>query len=397
VIFIFYPSHILGGAELLLIRLANDLYNSGYEVGIVDIQNGWISENINNSHIETIYIGKEKVLLPNNATLITTSNFIYSLDNYFERSNTKLLFWTVQPYNVIISMPYINRYKILEKIIFTRFKNFYDNEVICKPKQLLSELIKSNSIVAMDNACNIVLNKNYGLNYQKFLPVYVYSKNSYSFSPLEEKIQLVWLGRIDNEFKKYILIKLISDIVDSNFFHRVNLNIIGEGEGLVEVKKFCENLNNVNFLGTLRKNELQSVLSQANIGFAMGTSALDIANLGIPTILLDFSYQPINFYKYRWIFEAENYDLGRDIKLLSCNQISSMKSLNEVLNQLVEEQARLGGLCKDYVEKNHTANISLKKIDKYFTESNFSIDDLYNYMKYRPIWLTIRKYIKGRR
>ena len=135
-IFIFYPSHILGGAELLLIRLANDLYNSGYEVGIVDVQNGWISENINNSHIETIYIGKEKVLLPNNATLITTSNFIYSLDNYFERSNTKLLFWTVQPYNVIISMPYINRYKILEKIIFTRFKNFFDNEVICKPKQL---------------------------------------------------------------------------------------------------------------------------------------------------------------------------------------------------------------------------------------------------------------------
>ena len=68
--------------------------------------------------------------------------------------------------------------------------------------------------------------------------------------------------------------------------------------GLVEVKKFCENLNNVNFLGTLRNNQLQSVLSQANIGFAMGTSALDIANLGIPTILLDFSYQPINFYKY---------------------------------------------------------------------------------------------------
>lgn len=396
-IFIFYPSHILGGAELLLIRLANDLYKSGYEVGIVDVQNGWISENIQNSNIKTIYIGKEKVLLPDNATLITTSNFIYSLDNHFKRSNTKLLFWTVQPYNVIISMPYIHRYEILEKIIFTRLEGFYNHEVIHKPKQLLSKLIASNSIVAMDNVCNIVLKKNYGLEYHRFLPIYIYSKEIYNRSALGEKFQLLWLGRIDNEFKKHILIKLISDIQDCDFFHKIHLNIVGEGDGLDEVKNFCKNLNNIRFLGTLRGNQLESVLAQTNIGFAMGTSALDIANLGIPTVLLDFSYQPIYFYKYRWIFEAENFDLGRDIALLSFEQLNNMKSLNEVLIELIEGQENLGALCKDYVERNHTENITLKKVDKYLMESKFSMDNLYENMKYRPIWLTIKKYIKGNR
>lgn len=396
-IFIFYPSHILGGAELLLSRLASDLCKAGYQVSLIDIPKGWISENINNSYIKTIYIGKEKVLLPDNATLITTSNFIYLLDSYFERSNTKLLFWTVQPYNVVVSMPYIHRYKILEKIIFTRFKSFYDNEVIRKPKKLLSELITSNSIVAMDNACDIVLNKNYGLAYRRFLPVYIHSKEAYSLSLLEKNIQVLWLGRVDNEFKKYILMKLISDIQNSDFSRKIHLNIIGEGDGLDELKQFCKNIDNIKFLGTLRDKQLEGVLAQSNIGFAMGTSALDMANRGIPTVLLDFSYQPIHFYKYRWIFEAENFDLGRDIALLSFEQLNNMKSFDEVLSELIEEQPNLGALCKDYVEKNHNVDTVLKKVDNYLMESRFSMNNLYENMKYRPIWLTIKKYVKGRR
>ena len=47
-IYIFYPSNIMGGAEYLLIKTANLLYNNNYDVGVIDFENGWVSKNINN-------------------------------------------------------------------------------------------------------------------------------------------------------------------------------------------------------------------------------------------------------------------------------------------------------------------------------------------------------------
>ena len=46
----------------------------------------------------------------------------------------------------------------------------------------------------------------------------------------------------------------------------------------------------------------------------MGTSAIEGARLGIPTILLDYSYKSINgFYKYEFIYEKEGFSLGKKL------------------------------------------------------------------------------------
>ncbi len=54
-IYIFYPSSIMGGAEYLLARTANLLYNNGFNVGLVDIEGGWLSANINNMEKKNYY------------------------------------------------------------------------------------------------------------------------------------------------------------------------------------------------------------------------------------------------------------------------------------------------------------------------------------------------------
>ena len=138
-IYIFYPSHILGGAELLLIRLANDLHAAGYVVCIIDIKNGWISKNIENVNIKILYLTNKKLILSDDGILITTANYLYSLDRYFSPSKTKLLFWTVQPYNVIIRIPHINKINFFKKLPLDFIKEFYLN-IVLKARLKLSNI-----------------------------------------------------------------------------------------------------------------------------------------------------------------------------------------------------------------------------------------------------------------
>ncbi|HGH3665493.1 TPA: hypothetical protein ACJK7M_001384, partial [Acinetobacter baumannii] len=51
-IYFFYPSKIMGGAEYLMINSANLLANSGLNVGVIDIEEGWIINNIQNDLIK---------------------------------------------------------------------------------------------------------------------------------------------------------------------------------------------------------------------------------------------------------------------------------------------------------------------------------------------------------
>ncbi len=98
-IYLFYPSRILGGAELLILRTASLLKNSGFDVAIIDIENGWISNQVKTQKkdISLKYIYNEKIKLEDDSILITTANFKFKLDDFFEESSAKVIFWVVQP------------------------------------------------------------------------------------------------------------------------------------------------------------------------------------------------------------------------------------------------------------------------------------------------------------
>ena len=53
------------------------------------------------------------------------------------------------------------------------------------------------------------------------------------------------------------------------------------------------------------------LLNEIDILMAMGTSALEGARLGIPTILLDIAYNEVrDGYNYQWINERDGFTLG---------------------------------------------------------------------------------------
>ena len=388
-IYIFYPSNIMGGAEYLLIRTAHLLKNNGFNVGVIDIKGGWLSENTNNGIKKKYFLGNKKIKLEDGDFLITTANLMYKLDIYFEKSNSKVLLWTVQPYNIVINLP-----KILHRTPF--FKKINHNYLSYKNpihKKILESIIEKNGVVAMDGECNNIIFKNYELNYTSFLPIFVDTK---SFSNSEKNrinsdyMKIVWLGRIDLEFKIHILKKTLLDI-ESLKGKNIVFDIIGNGPGLNDLKFFVQNNLNykVNFLGEIENNNLSHIISGYDLGFAMGTSALDLASKKIPTILLDFSYYQIINYKYRWIFETHEYTLGRDISFLSCEDIELMRNMQEVFNDISKSKSIISQKCFDYVYRMHSSESVLEKLKFYISTSQFTLEDVYEYRSRKPFWSII--------
>ena len=65
----------------------------------------------------------------------------------------------------------------------------------------------------------------------------------------------------------------------------------------------------------------------------MGTSVLDSACLGIPSVVLDYSYVEINGYpNYNWIYNEKNYSLTEEL-----NSTHLSKDFNFSLSSLIKE------------------------------------------------------------
>jgi hypothetical protein len=379
-----------------MINSANLLINSGLSVGIIDVEDGWVVNNIKNHLIKKEYIiYGEKFQLKDEDILITTANYLYKLDNYFMKSDARVIFWVVQPYNVVMKLP-----EFLNKNIFMRrIGSFYVSKKIQGHKKNLELIITKNGIVSMDGECNRILKINYGLNYKKYLPIFIESKKL-----LKENISrssngilnIVWLGRIDLEFKIHILKKVLIDLngVKKKLNNKFIFNIIGTGPGIDELINFTNYLDfEVNFLNELKDDNLSFVLERSDLGFAMGTSALEIGAKKVPVVLLDFSYDDVNNYNYRWIFETNDYILGRDINLLTKKDISFMKPMEFILKELNETHLDLSQRCYDYIFDSHSSESISSKMIKCISDTHLTMADIYDYRGTKPIWNKFSYYL----
>ena len=394
-IYFFYPSKITGGAEYLMVRMANLLSEHKYDVGVVDIEGGWIQENINNDGIYKIIFSKNKIKLNKNDVLITTSNFMYKLDFYFCKSEAKVLFWTVQPYNIVMRFPKLSVSSCFINII----GEFY---LKCKKpshRYNLDSIISRNGIVSMDGECDKILHFFYKLNYKNFLPIFIENEKfdkKMERSLYTKNLRLIWLGRIDLEFKIHILKKVLLDLNELRFEYHLSFDIVGDGPGLDDLKYFVE--NNIDFkvlfLKELRGEELNKRIKENDIGLAMGTSALDLAANGIATILLDFSYAKVDFYKYQWIYEAKDYTLGRDISFIDINEINEMKYLNEMIIELNDNRENLSKSCFEYVLENHSSQNAVSSFITLISELELSLVNVYEYKSSKPFWIEVDHFFK---
>lgn len=217
----------------------------------------------------------------------------------------------------------------------------------------------------------------------------------------QDKLKVVWLGRFEY-FKNPAIKKVynaLSNLVNKYKEMKIEFDLIGYGRKEYEkdVRKYVKTDNRleVKYLGKIFPDKLHEVLAQYDVGVAMGTSALHIASMKIPTILVDASDEKhISQIKGCWLNEAPTGFLGEGIYADICGYgIETRRNLLTLFEELLNygtQSGLIGEKCYEYIHKYYDRNKIMPQIIDAWTSSTFSPADMEVY-RHLPIERLIRR------
>lgn len=383
-ILFFFPYKGIGGVPVLFARLAKFLAEEmDKDVAVLDFEDGTLTNLVKDcKKVKTIPFkyGTSTKIDPD-CYFVAQSMCPHSLPHELNFSpNANIIFWTLYPYNFYPTLPMqlLRSYQFKSKSVYKFICNYLLRSYYKNTLEFLRILYENRAVLFMDGTtAKLTKALGIGLDNPTFLPVPVDIKETIRTpqsrsvgNGFSKKITAAWLGRLC-DFKIHPLIYTVKQLSQAAIDTDTKIEFILIGAGSEEKKLNAilryENPNfHITRYGELAKTQLDEFLQhKVNLLFAMGTSALEGARLGIPTILLDLSYFPIsNKYKFKWIFEAEQFSLGESIE----DGIENKNTAHDIVSQFLLDCDSLSLKCRDYVLKHHSlsviANNFLKHLEK---------------------------------
>lgn len=150
--------------------------------------------------------------------------------------------------------------------------------------------------------------------------------------------RVMWVGRVDSDFKVLPLIRVIRDVssaVKSDFFEQgVEFLIVGSGDGIDLVHQEVARTKNIEFkfIEWVSIEKLDDILIGVDMLFAMGASALQGASRGTPTVVVQpFSNKSQEVENiYRWIHRTVGHSLG-EFPWFPCKPVQSNCSFEALM------------------------------------------------------------------
>ncbi len=387
----FFPYHVTSGVPVLFSRMANEIaqHNSDIDIYVIDYGNGAMSRNLMNySNIKLLpFYDGVSISPPEDAVLVMQSILPYSIrPELVILPNTRLVFWNLHPDCLIPSLipfPYFRNFQNKNFKFYSFLARTLFKTLVFKLSDFVDFAIKKKALWFMDQT-NLNKTKKYlftNIPDVDFVPVPALG-SSVIKDPITTKKDIVnftWVGRLC-DFKSYILIYTINKLSALAFKHKkkIQYTIIGDGPFKNKLSDLDVNHNwfRLEILGSLKLNVLDSyLLENTDVLTAMGTSALEGAKFGIPTILLDISYFPVKGdYIFKWLHETKNYDLGHDITKLDIQE--GNLSLNIMFDDILFNYNILSKKTIDYFINNHEMKTVMDKFILKVKESEMKFSDI---------------------
>jgi len=372
-LYFFYPSRVIGGVEVLFVRLADRLSAEGFLVTVLDYEDGIYSSFQFRSSIQLVSVSsKKKVSIDKDSILISPMSDLERFEKYLSiNSEAFILFWFLQPYNLVQFLPRVftksqkkNRslLKFINKIVFFRYHG--------NVRELLLEVYHKNALLFMDSNVKEFNEYFYDIVFEKpvfiRIPVEIDRVKKRKDVDQLDLIKFVWVGRLKEDVIS-IFRYVVNDIhgIHNTLGLQVELFVVGSGTADNELRTFLESKSALKWhmIGTLDPRELEKfLLENADCLLAFGTSALEGGKLGIPVILLDPDYKEIseNTYFYKWLFMSKDYKLGSQVGLYK-NRLPEENTLTflELIQELQNHYNAVGEKTFSYVNLNHNINQTL--------------------------------------
>ena len=399
IIFYFPYDKGAGGVNILFLRLADFLAEmSNYTVFLGDFDSGYMVTHNKNPKIGELRIVPDKMLdVPDDSIVIfQTISPWYIEDELHFRGDTKVLFWNLHPYNLLA---YFRNYRKNIPRVF-RLASPYVQHLI---KKFVSIALSYRGLIFMDGenlrSAEYVIGK--PIDRPFFVPV---ASETSKRLPFKSGNTFAWLGRLA-DFKVSILqhtMKKLSAYADSKKF-KIKFDIIGDGPERSQIEQTaagCEHsFFEICFTGEINHTQMEEYLKDnVNVLFAMGASALDGARLGLPTVLLDFSYQSLMLeYRYRYLFETEEYNLGREISG------QKYKAIGRELTLLVDELRHdetyqaISSKCFQYYKDHHDVQSVSRKLLEAIEQCELRYEHIeaLRHNKIMSTFKSVRRWMRG--
>jgi hypothetical protein len=191
-------------------------------------------------------------------------------------------------------------------------------------------------------------------------------------------LRVTYIGRSEH-WKLFPLIKFLEDIGDALdpgcgvTLHAV-VSDVRMAKRMISSSQLSERLEIQYYENLAQSDLMQVVVDKTDIGFAMGTSVLEFAKVGVPCIVADFSHAKIEGeIGYRWLYEAVGFSLGRD--LADANNREG-RSLSELLDEYRARPSDVAKRCYEYARLNHSRDDNYARLLNYVLRSAVRAQDL---------------------
>ncbi|MBT5490970.1 hypothetical protein HOK00_01290 [bacterium] len=384
-LYFFFPYRGVGGVPVLFLRLANYLSNMNvYNIFLIDYEDGYMAKNYDkDSGVKfVVYSQNANIKFENNDIVVFQSMPLWGMPlNLNFRERTKLIYWNLHPYNMFGYASSISKYfknKLVQKIFTIGFRYFiYFND-----RKAVKLFDMKKSIFFMDGE-NLIKTKDLldiNIIDPLYLPLIIDNIENIkkNYIPNDDILNCIWIGRI-GDFKVHILLYTLKklNIIAAQYKKAIVFAIVGNGEYLDYLKKETINLKNlkIKYIDYIDPNNLKEFLIDMDIGFAMGTAALDFAKYGLPTVLLDFAYEEIKQdYKFGWLFNTENFTLGRQITENLCE--NNNRSLENIILSLDDNYSQVSNESFNYIKNNFEIETNVNKFIDLVENSTLTYGDL---------------------
>lgn len=363
------------GAAVVILNLARGLILKNQKVLLISRVDGSLHNELKdldpdllvvvNNDAESVY--RVMDLVSDNDTIITTH--YYTVFKKFKKKNPKIIFYCVNITSLTVANLYFKKWnlkaltrRLVERISTRGGLLFIDSYALEENERLLDVIIRD----------------------PLFLPIPVEVPATNLWENREKKpgnVSFTYVGRAV-DWKIFPVRKLLDDISKLYLpeenpkikFHIVtdnknefNKQIADKVSPLVEIR-FHENLS---------QRELSAfLLEHSSLHFAMGTSSLDGAKLGVPAILLDFSFEdfPEN-YRYNFLYTTKGNQVGSWVRKGTDFHGHTIQELIDLVRDEKRLQ-QLSLLSYHYVKENHELSKITDKLIDFSSTCSIHVKDV---------------------
>lgn len=390
-IYFVFPYKGVGGVSLLFLRIAEYLQaTERADCILVDYEDGFMASQLKDSGVKLIAYSDRKAstVIAGDGTIVFQSMTPWSLFPGLAISPaSSVLFWNCHPFNLVPVLPGFRK-TMQQNLDLSRFAyRFLLRGYALKMRSFIDLLMRRSALVFMDGPNVKITERFLGLKLKnpKYLPVAMNSHPGIAglhrqSKPEENKrLRITWLGRLV-DFKFFPLLNFLQllDATQPELKSAISVNIIGSGDYHFDLRQRVRELKNLefNFIEHVCPNDLPSfIFENTDLMIGMGTSSLEGARLGIPSLLLDASYGPVSEgYKFKFLYERSDYSLA---DFLDKGDVGSGgRTIAEILTLIKNDFASESAKTLEYFCENHEIEGAASKLIDYVKESNLSFSEL---------------------